>query len=47
MKKVQEYDNREDKLLAFKIALIPYLMNAWKADNFEISTIIEEYNLLE
>ncbi len=41
-----EYDDREDKLLDFKISLIPYLMKAWNKDNFEISTILERYQLL-
>ena len=41
-----EYDDREDKLLVFKISLIPYLMKAWNKDNFEISTILERYQLL-
>ncbi len=46
MEKDIEYDDREDKLLDFKISLIPYLMKAWNKDNFEISTILERYQLL-
>jgi len=41
-----KYDDREDKLLVFKISLIPYLMKAWHKDNFEISAILEQYHLL-
>lgn len=40
------YDDRNDKLLTFKISLIPYLMKAWHKNSFEISAILEQYRLL-
>ena len=42
-----EYEySREDNVLTFKISLIPILMKAWGKNNFELSAIMNKYNLL-
>lgn len=34
------------KLLHFRNSLMPYLMEAWGVDNYELSILLEKYNLV-